>query len=207
MTTGAKRSPRSRRSGDEVRARLLSAGREVFAELGYAGATTKEIATRAEVGEVLLFRHFGSKSGLFDEAVLAPFEAFVDEWVTRWAELRSTSKSIDELARDYIELLYGFFADNRELVIALLNAQVHHPGAATRLQTMFERLAQNVREATLEYRVSTLEPDITVKLTFGMVMSAVVHAEFLFPTPGKPSRDDLVDQLTRYMVHGIFDAN
>jgi AcrR family transcriptional regulator len=51
--------PRSRRSGDVIRARILAAARAIFAERGYAGASTKEIAQRADV---LLFRHFGNKA-------------------------------------------------------------------------------------------------------------------------------------------------
>jgi AcrR family transcriptional regulator len=54
--------PRTRRSGDEIRARMLAAARAIFAERGYAGASTKEIAQRADVAEVLLFRHFGNKA-------------------------------------------------------------------------------------------------------------------------------------------------
>src|SRR5262249_10533847 len=130
----AGRTPRIRRSGDEVRARLLAAGRDVFAERGYAGASTREIARRAEVGGVLLFRHFGNKAGLFDEAVLDPFEKFVDEWVRRWAQhggLRG--ESLEEISADYVELLYGFFDDNRQLVTALLAARAHHASTPARL--------------------------------------------------------------------------
>jgi AcrR family transcriptional regulator len=203
MTTGAQRTARSRRTGDEVRTRMLSAARDVFAERGYAGATTKQIAERAQVGEVLLFRHFGSKAGLFDEAVLDPFETFVDEWVARWARHGLSGDSVEELGREYIELLYGFFDDNRQLVVALLSAQAHHPAAASRLQAMFDRLADTVREGTAEYHLPSLDPAITVRLTFGMVLSTVEHAELFFPGDMRLSRRELVDQLTHYMLHGI----
>lgn len=48
--------------------KLLRAALEVFAEVGFEGATTREIASRAGVAEKTLFQHFGSKSGLFTEA-------------------------------------------------------------------------------------------------------------------------------------------
>lgn len=48
--------------------KLLRAALEVFAEVGFEGATTREIASRAGVAEKTLFQHFGSKSGLFSEA-------------------------------------------------------------------------------------------------------------------------------------------
>jgi AcrR family transcriptional regulator len=202
-TTGAGRPTRTRRSGDEVRARLLAAARDVFAELGYAGATTKQISERAQVGEVLLFRHFGSKSGLFDEAVLAPFESFVDAWVNRWARHGLSGDSMFELGRGYIELLYGFFDDNRQLVVALLSAQAHHPAAAARLQAMFARLAETVREGTAEYGLPTRDPVTTVRLTFGLVLSSIEHAELFFAEGKRPSRQEIVDQLTYYMLYGV----
>jgi len=198
-----KRPARSRRSGDEVRGRMLDAAREVFAERGYAGATTKQIAVRADVGEVLLFRHFGNKEGLFDEAVLVPFDSFVDQWSDRWARHGLSGDSVFELGRAYIELLYGFFDDNRQLVVALLSAQAHHPSAVARLQAMFVRLAETVREATAEYGLPTGDPVSTVRLTFGMVLSTVEHAQLFFADGARPSRAELIDQLTRYMLYGV----
>lgn len=54
---------------DATRDRLLRAARDVFARHGYAGATTRRIAQLAEVHEVTMFRLFGSKDALLDEAI------------------------------------------------------------------------------------------------------------------------------------------
>jgi AcrR family transcriptional regulator len=51
------------------RARILDAAARVYAEFGYRGATTRRIAVAAGVNEVTLFRTFGSKAALIDEAV------------------------------------------------------------------------------------------------------------------------------------------
>jgi len=56
-----------RREPDAKRERLLEAARGLFAERGYAGATTAGIAERAGVSEGILFHHFGSKRELFAE--------------------------------------------------------------------------------------------------------------------------------------------
>ncbi|MGV0791469.1 TetR/AcrR family transcriptional regulator [Mycolicibacterium sp. XJ1819] len=203
MTSSGQSPARSRRSGDQVRALLLAGARAVFAELGYAGATTKEISARAEVGEVLLFRHFGNKAGLFDEAVLGPFETFVDEWVDRWTQRRLGGGGAEDLAHEYVELLYGFLDDNRQLVVALLSAQAHHSSAAERLQVLFDRLAETIREAASVYGLPVRNPALTVRLTFGMVLSTVEHAELLFVDAAKPARRALVDELTLYVLHGV----
>jgi AcrR family transcriptional regulator len=49
--------------------RILEAAIEIFAERGYSGATTSEIAQRAEVTEHSVFRLFASKDNLFRESL------------------------------------------------------------------------------------------------------------------------------------------
>lgn len=52
-----------------VRDQLLDAAARLYAEAGYRGATTRRIATAAGVNEITLFRHFGSKDALIQEAI------------------------------------------------------------------------------------------------------------------------------------------
>ncbi|GAB2185669.1 TetR/AcrR family transcriptional regulator [Roseibium sp. LAB1] len=48
---------------------IYSATIELFCERGFGGTTTREIADRAGVNEVTLFRRFGSKAGLIEAAI------------------------------------------------------------------------------------------------------------------------------------------
>lgn len=49
--------------------KIIEAAIELINEKGYKGATTREIAKRAEVNEVTLFRHFGSKKGIVEAVI------------------------------------------------------------------------------------------------------------------------------------------
>ncbi len=49
---------------EDTRQRILHAATQLFAEVGYAQATTRLIADAAGVNEVTLFRHFGNKKAL-----------------------------------------------------------------------------------------------------------------------------------------------
>lgn len=49
--------------------KILDAAQRVYAEHGFRGATTRRIAEAAGVNEVTLFRIFGSKDALLEEAV------------------------------------------------------------------------------------------------------------------------------------------
>lgn len=59
-----------RRPGENrTRAAILAAAREMFAELGYAGATTRGIARKAGVDPALVHHYFTNKEGLFAAAM------------------------------------------------------------------------------------------------------------------------------------------
>jgi AcrR family transcriptional regulator len=56
--------------------RILDAAIDEFVDYGLAGARVDRIAERAGANKQLLYRHFGSKDGLFDAAVRAMAERF-----------------------------------------------------------------------------------------------------------------------------------
>jgi AcrR family transcriptional regulator len=53
----------------EIRDKILSAAARVYSQHGFRGATTRLIAQEADVNEVTLFRTFGSKEALIEEAI------------------------------------------------------------------------------------------------------------------------------------------
>lgn len=57
--------PNLRLPSDERRGGILDAALRVFAERGFHGATTKELARAAGVSEALMFRHFPTKEDLY----------------------------------------------------------------------------------------------------------------------------------------------
>ena len=58
-------SPRSTLNGEETRRRILDAAEGLFAERGYAGATTRDIARRAGIQKRMLFYYFARKETLY----------------------------------------------------------------------------------------------------------------------------------------------
>src|SRR5699024_12248927 len=57
----------TRSDAHDNRGKLLAACRDAIAAEGIAGATIKEITTRAELSPATFFRHFKSKSAAIDE--------------------------------------------------------------------------------------------------------------------------------------------
>lgn len=58
---------------EETRWRLLQAASEVFAEVGYHAATTRQICKRAGVNLASIHYHFGDKAELYREVFRLPF--------------------------------------------------------------------------------------------------------------------------------------
>jgi len=56
---------RTRLRSEERRALMLQSAKRVFARSTYAEASTGELARESEITEPMLYKHFGSKKGLF----------------------------------------------------------------------------------------------------------------------------------------------
>lgn len=54
-----------RMAGTVRHEQILNVARELFAQLGFQGTTTRQIAERAGINEAILFRHFPSKEDLY----------------------------------------------------------------------------------------------------------------------------------------------
>ena len=54
---------------NDVREKIITAAMRAYAESGFQGATTRRVAEIAGVNEVTIFRNFGSKAALMDEAL------------------------------------------------------------------------------------------------------------------------------------------
>jgi TetR/AcrR family transcriptional regulator len=65
QTTVRETTVRATLDGNGVRARILDAAERVFAERGYAGATTREIALAARIHKRMLFYYFPTKDVLY----------------------------------------------------------------------------------------------------------------------------------------------
>src|SRR5690349_5155896 len=97
--------PRATRpSADATRERILDAALDLFADLSFEGATTREIAARAGVSQPSLNYHFRTKEDLWRAAVARLFALLNASLQTRTEGLRG----VDDLTtaklviRDFI---------------------------------------------------------------------------------------------------------
>ncbi|MFE1081959.1 TetR/AcrR family transcriptional regulator [Nocardiopsis alba] len=108
-----------RKNSEETRERLLTAAGEVLREEGYAGASARAIATRAEANSALVFYHFGG----VDHLLLAALDRSSAERMTMYREEASRARTLEELVevatRIYrTDLERGYITEFSELVAA-----------------------------------------------------------------------------------------
>lgn len=110
----------------DAREKLLEVAARVYAEAGYRGTTTRRIAQEADLNEVTLFRHFGSKDALLREAL---------EHVDQQARQRLDPDAADPIAEMHRWALATFerFYAQRNLIRQVMGDMVQRPAIAPRI--------------------------------------------------------------------------
>jgi len=184
-----------------VALRLREAARDLFAERGYSGTTTREIALRADVSETLLFRYFGDKAGLFAEVVTRPFNALMEQFTLRVGS--DPAATPDAMSRQFTEDVFRLFEDNEALfrtllLDSLLNGEAGRVPDFGGLLPFFDN---SVDQVAARYADAGINPPLdlstAVRLGFGMILSSVLLRDTLFDRT--PARNKVLEAL-KYMV-------
>lgn len=110
---------------NDSRTRLLEVAARIYADAGYRGTTTRRIADEAGLNEVTLFRQFGSKDVLLQEAI---------------AQAKSGQPHLDVSSADPVAELHRWalaahnhFYRHRNLIRQVLGDLVQRPEIAPRI--------------------------------------------------------------------------
>jgi AcrR family transcriptional regulator len=129
-----------------TRDRILDIALETFAELGFDGASTRTIATRASVNQGLITYYFGSKDALWREAVDRAFEglnAAVGRATIEAESLGSARERFELIIRRYVR----FVAAHPEFVL-LMNEEGKRTGP--RMRWIVDRHVKPIYGAMIE---------------------------------------------------------
>jgi AcrR family transcriptional regulator len=197
----------TRRPRGEPRRLLLDAARKLFARQDYRSTTTREIAEAAGVTEYLLFRHFGSKAGLFREALVLPFTNFVDEFRRTWQTVVPEETDEEELARQFVGHLYDVLVEHQGLLLTLVASdglskeEIESAGIAD-IRRALTLLGQISSEGMRLRGIRSDKPDMPAHSTVAMIVGMVaLRSTFFGSSP--PSREAIVDELVQAILHGF----
>lgn len=188
---------------------LLTAARDIFAERGYKGTSTRDIAERAGVTEVMIFRHFGTKANLFQEAVVAPFTSFIQQYM---ADYRGREHGVRSPYEEGLDLYTGLFEvlhGEREVLLALMAARQFDDlpaAAAKQVDQAFAEVLTVIEEVvgteSVERGFSGFDLGPTVRAMFAMVLSVALHGDWMGLRKDAAYRQ-VIEAMTTLTVRGL----
>jgi AcrR family transcriptional regulator len=191
---------------DDTRQRIIAAAAEIFAEKGYARATTRAIADAAGVNEVTLFRHFGSKRNLLSQMI---------ERYSALPDLENIVKS--QLSGDYRQDLTVFgsvFArvifERREALRLMLCEASQLP----ELQQVIVQVPDKLRQIVAQYLqrqmdkgiVRQMNPEVASQAFLSMFFAYGVASQMLGAAPAATvPLDEIVAQFVDIFFAGTIN--
>lgn len=188
---------------DQTRKRIMEAAVALFSAQGYTRATTRAIAAAADVNEVTLFRHFGSKQNLLI-AVIAEY--------TPVREMRAILD--EEPAGDYGQhmlhlgcLLFQVMRQRANVMRLMLSEADHLP----ELRDIMVNIPRQLRRLIADYirgqmdqgRVRPLQPEAAAQAFLGMFVNYGMY-QSIFAEPLSPEIDHelVIQQFVDVFVQG-----
>lgn len=162
-----------RLAAPDRRKKLQNAALDLFAQQGFRGTTTREIARRAGVSEALLFRHFPSKQELYwsvleDQCHVRGGRATLDQM------LRSGGDDVQVFSAIAEDILTRNFADSRLYRLLLFSAledhELSHRFFSTYISECYEAVAAHIRERIRAGHFRRSDPLLSARLFIGMAL-------------------------------------
>ncbi|WP_417620240.1 TetR/AcrR family transcriptional regulator [Parasphingorhabdus sp.] len=202
-----------RRSPVEIRGLLLDAARDHFRERGYANSTTRDIADRAGLSEAMLFRQFGTKAALFEQAILEPFNEFVSNFVEEWTKQNvagSGEVGLEQLSRSYVSQFYQLLREQGASMMAMLTAYLYEQGAPlgsgetmeSPLGVILQQVQDQIDSRRAEFGIDEeFDVRFATRAVYALVFGVSVLEDWLFPE-GPGDTEHMVDKLTEFIEFG-----
>jgi AcrR family transcriptional regulator len=192
-----------RLSASERREAILQTAIRLFAQNGFRGTTTRELAQAVGVSEPVLYQHFPSKSDLY-KAIIETLMERVEEMP--WDGL---GLPLDQYLSGLAASILDFHDKNSNYIRILLYSgleghelsRIFHERHACKV---FEALSKGIQRRMEDGSVrADLDPTLTAR-AFVMMISDVGLKQVVMP--GEQSageRQRLVDQMVNIFLHGI----
>lgn len=186
-----KRVPGRRGDDRATRDRILDAALDLFGSKGFAAATTREIAKKAGVNEVTVFRTFGTKQGLY--AAMLTERSLVPS-ITKSVQFDLSTPLEDMMVRN-VSTVLGVLKTNRHMFMVVLNDVWRQPKARRTLgevplQKAVDFLASMLGRQMDAGRLRRMEPELAARAMIGMVQAYFLTNYLIQGCADDPDRDD-----------------
>lgn len=167
-------------SSEDTRSRILEAAIDLFSDKGFYATTTINIAKKAGVNEVTLFRHFTNKSMLFQEVLKQIKQLGFDADTVKYFQIEP-----EDAIRLGVHTTFQLFEHNpraiRILVLALLHGVegFEEDYVKNHKQVAIDFIAEAFRKLQEQKKITSTESPVilahmVLSLTLEMAMQRVV---------------------------------
>jgi AcrR family transcriptional regulator len=176
------------------KAQIIDNATALFAERGFDGVTTREIAIACDVSEAALYKHFESKEQLYDQVLKSIIASFnPDPFFETMQGETDIHHVLDCVAHSIIDLYKKDYRTPRLLLYSSLNT---HPRAKQIFVSVrmpyVKFLSAKLKELIEKGLIRKIEPEITERCFVGMVFDCSLNLNLWKGMSGKAYEPDAI---------------
>ncbi len=194
--------------GSEMRQQILKTAIQLFAQKGFRGTTTREIALAAGVNEVTIFRHFASKQELYTAILeIKSSEAGLTSWLVDLAEFAERRDDTGLFLFAASNILAHYRRDADFLALKLYSSLEGHELAQKyrelQICPLFRFLRDYIVNRQREGAFHRCNPDIAVQAFIGSVYNHAVCLHFSEVDFIKLTEEETAREFTEVFLRGM----
>ncbi|MBA4494829.1 TetR/AcrR family transcriptional regulator [Paenactinomyces guangxiensis] len=190
--------------------KILEAAIHIFAEKGFSGSSTSEIAERAGVAEATIFKHYRTKKGLLLRLVIPAIAKVASPWITRSAlKILEQDKPFRERVEDVILDRVLLIETNWKKIKIILVESLFHPELREAIQThvaksVFPVMSEKIKQLQAEGELRRDLPDYVLLRSVISMAIGYLLARNVFPEQLAQSEEkDEISMIAEVLLKGV----
>jgi TetR/AcrR family transcriptional regulator len=198
---------KQRLSAEDRKAAIVEAAVHLFAEKGFRGTTTRELAAAVGVSEPVLYQHFSTKSELYSaiiEVICSEEHAETD------AELEERSAAGDDAGffQTLGEAIIGWYEEKPEAIRLLLYSaleghELKDRFVETQVSILYTILTEYIGRRVEQGMFRAMDPYLAARAFTGMCSHQGMASTIFDIRDLQGSRKELVQSLVEIFLHGV----
>ena len=189
--------------------KILEAAVEVFAQKGYAAASTSEIAQRAGVAEGTIFRHYRTKKDLLISIIAPTMARLVAPFLLRDIEplFASDYACFADFLRAVMENRLQFAVKNASVLKILLHEIPFHEELRRQfmhhlLPPVTQRVERIVTHFQSQGELLQMPPLALMRLMLAPMAGYILTRAFILPD-GEWNDEEEIERAVQFIMHGL----
>jgi len=195
-------------SEEQTRTKILRAAQRLFAQQGYEGTTTRDLAQAAGVAEGTLFRHFANKKAILIEVATQGWVDLLTDLLTELSEMGSYKAVAQVMHRRMLHM-----RENADMMrVCFMEAQFH-PELRDRIQSEVIAKMTDVAEAFFQTAMDRgiyrpMNPKMVAQVFLGMfVIAGFSHDTIMEPGASPKAMQEMAEGLADIFLNGVLAKN